>query len=92
MTVFELLRKYEHIIETDLDEATNLLYDGELDYAMSIAIEASAQIKLMNDVIDCISKKYARKEWHKRFDWLNLSYEELYEQLIEEMNKQRNEE
>lgn len=92
MTVYELLRKYYYIIETDLDEATNLLYDGELDYAMSIAIETSAQIKLMNDVIDCISNEYARKEWHKRFDWLNLSYEELYEQLIEEMKRQRNEE
>ena len=75
-----------------MDEATNMLYDGEFDWAMSIAIKASAQIELMSDVIDCISKEYARKEWHKRFEWLNSYYEELYEQLIEEMDKQRNEE
>lgn len=92
MTVYELLRKYDHIIDTDLDEATNMLYDGELDWAMSIAIKTSAQIELMSDVIDCISKEYARKEWHKRFEWLNLCCEELYEQLQEEMEKQRNEE
>lgn len=89
MTVYELLRKYDHIIETDLNEAQNMLYDGvELDWVTLITVSAYAQIELMFDVIDCISNECAKNEWKKRFNFLREYYEEVNEELIEELKKE----
>lgn len=92
MTVYELLRKYDHIIDTNLDEAQNMLYDGELDWVAPILIHANAQIELMLDVIECITNEHGRNGWKRRFNFLREYYKEVNEELEEEMKKQRNEE
>ncbi|MCB8640020.1 MULTISPECIES: hypothetical protein [unclassified Holdemanella] len=92
MSVYELLRKYHHMIDTNLNEAQNLLYDGELDWVAPIIIEARGQIELMLDVIDCITNEHAKKAWKKDFNFLREYYKELNEEFEEEKVKQRNEE
>lgn len=44
MTVYELLRKYYGIIDTNLCEAQALLFDGKLDLVAPIIFRANAQI------------------------------------------------
>lgn len=89
MTVYELLRKYYDIIDTNLCEAQALLFDGKLDLVAPKIFRANAQIELMFDVTDCISDEDAKHEW--KDDYLELSeyYQVIKEELKEKMKEMR---